>query len=90
MPLTRSTQRVRLRADRFDTAAAHRGLTTGGQVADALGVDPATVSRVRRGLTHPGEAFIAAAITALGMPFEDLFAIEEEVPDAAGPDQPQG
>lgn len=71
-------RRIRLRGDRFDAATTEAGLTSNTQIGDALGIDRTTVSRVRRGLTAPGEAFIAAAITHLGKPFEDLFEVTSD------------
>ena len=81
---SRTTPTIRLRTTQFDQAAQARGWTTSTQIADGIGIDRTTVSRIRRALTSPGEAFIAAALAAFGQPFEDLFEIGEtnEIEDA--------
>lgn len=49
--------------------------------AKALGVDPATYSRVLNGKQAPGGRFIAAALTAFaadGVTFERLFSVQDD------------
>jgi transcriptional regulator with XRE-family HTH domain len=66
---------ARLRVERFDKRAAELGLANETQIAERLGLSLATVNRVRAGQVIPGERFIAAAVDALGLPFEQLFEI---------------
>jgi transcriptional regulator with XRE-family HTH domain len=66
---------IRLRPDAFAQWADDEGLASEAAQADRIGVDRATLSRIRRGVIAPGEQFIAAALTATGMPFEDLFEV---------------
>ena len=68
---------VRLRQERLDERAHALGLETDAQIADRLGLDRAGISRIRNGESNPGERFIAAAITELGVSFEYLFEIAE-------------
>ncbi len=66
---------VRLRLDRLDERAHALGLETDMQLAAHLGLDRAGISRLRSGEANPGERFIAAALSELGVPFEYLFEI---------------
>ena len=66
---------ARLRIERFDKRAAEMGLANETQIAERLGVSLATVNRIRAGNVIPGERFIAAAVDALGLTFEELFEI---------------
>ena len=68
---------IRLRADAFAAWAARKGLETEGAQAEHIGIDRATLSRVRRGEIAPGEKFIAALLAASGRKFEQLFEIAE-------------
>jgi transcriptional regulator with XRE-family HTH domain len=47
------------------------------QQAERIGIDRATLNRVRRGVMAPGEQFIAAVLTATGGKFEEFFEIAE-------------
>jgi transcriptional regulator with XRE-family HTH domain len=76
--------RVRLRVDQFRKYA---GLKWQGQSdeakARAIGIDPATYSRVVNGKQAPGERFIASLLAALPeLDFADLFEVvdDEQVP----------
>jgi len=51
------------------------GLNTVQSLAERLGVDKGTVSRVTRGETLPRNRFIAAVITAFPNKFEDIFDV---------------
>jgi transcriptional regulator with XRE-family HTH domain len=66
---------ARLRKARFDERTAELGLDTDMAVAEHLGVAESTVNRVRNGNVIPGERFIAAAVSELGLKFEELFEI---------------
>lgn len=68
---------ARLRVGRFDERADELGLANETQIAEYLGLSLATVNRVRAGQVIPGERFIAAAVSALGLKFEELFEIAE-------------
>lgn len=76
--------RVQLRVDQFRKYA---GLKWQGQSdeakARAIGIDPATYSRVVNGKQAPGERFIAALLAAFardGLDFADLFEVIDDEP----------
>lgn len=80
MPATTPVMRgryIRLRLDKLDERAHALGLESDSQIAERLGLDRAGISRLRSGDSNPGERFIAAAITELGVSFEYLFEIAE-------------
>lgn len=67
---------IRLRAERFDTRLAELGLPSDRAAAQHIGVDPATLSRIRNGEGLPGERFIAACLASgFASSFGDLFEI---------------
>ena len=67
---------IRLRTRQFQKFAALKGWRSDDQASRALGVNPATLSRVLRGKTAPGERFIAATLLAFPeMDFADLFDV---------------
>lgn len=68
---------IRLRTGQFRKFAKLKGWTSDEQAAKALGVNPATLSRVLRGRTAPGERFIAAALSTFAgtLEFNDLFEV---------------
>lgn len=73
--------RVCLRTKQLEKFFSLKGIKTDTSRAEAIGVNPATYSRVIRGHTAPGEVFIAGALTAFPeLAFEDLFEVVEEVP----------
>lgn len=76
---------IRLRLSQYRKFSALKGWTTDEAAAEAIGVNPATVSRVRRGLTAPGERFIAGVLAAIPeVEFSDLFEVAgDEEPTAA-------
>jgi hypothetical protein len=70
------TAQVRLRTRQLEKFFALKGNKTDTGRAEAIGVNPATYSRVTRGLTAPGERFIAGTLAAFPeMSFEDLFEV---------------
>lgn len=76
---------IRLRVRKLETCWSLMGITTDQAKAELVGVNPATYSRVTRGITAPGERFIAGILAALPqVPFEDLFEVvvtdDEQVP----------
>ena len=68
---------VRLRPEKLDELAEERRLAGTTQIAELLGIDRASVHRVRSGESNPGERFIAAALSAFDVDFDDLFEIAE-------------
>lgn len=67
---------VRLRTRVFLVAARGAGYRTHAAMADAMGVNRSTVTRVVDGALQPGSAFIAGALTVLApLRFEDLFEL---------------
>lgn len=67
---------VRLRKAAFRRHARRLGLTSDAQVARHLGVSQATILRLFRDDSGPGESLIAAALTAFpGVAFEDIFVV---------------
>ena len=52
------------------------GLATEKAQAEHIGVDRATLSRIRRGEIAPGERFIAAMLAVCDVTFEELFEVE--------------
>lgn len=71
--------RIELRFDRFDSAAAARGLDTDAAIADHLGIDRATMWRIRQRRIAPGERFIAATLAAFpDLTFDALFTVVQD------------
>jgi transcriptional regulator with XRE-family HTH domain len=75
---------IRLRTAQYRKFAKLKGWRNDDQAAQAIGVNPATLSRVLRGITAPGERFIAGVLLALPeVEFHDLFEVhpeDEQVP----------
>lgn len=70
---------IRLKTREFQMFCRLAGLKTDDAKAKAIGVTPATVSRVLRGKTAPGVPFIAGTLTAFAeyeVSFADLFEVE--------------
>jgi len=73
--------RIRLNVRQHNRYARHKGWRTLTDEAQALDLDPATISRVVAGTHGPGERFIAALLHAARddeIAFEDLFIVREE------------
>lgn len=70
---------IRLRIRQYEKIAQAKGWRSDAQVGAAIGLDAATVWRVRKGKAAPGERFIAGLLVA-AMPFEfgDLFEVVTE------------
>jgi len=67
---------VELRVEEFTSAACEAGYTSEYMLAQAMGVNRSTLSRVLNGELRPGASFIAGALTALDdTTFDTLFAI---------------
>jgi hypothetical protein len=76
---------MRLRTRVFEVAAAH-GFTSDRQLARAMDVDPATISRVKSGEMGVGPEFITGARRAFpDKSLDDLFFVESDDPQAAEP-----
>ena len=77
---------IRLRTGQYRKFARLKGWATDDQASKAIGVNPATLSRVLKGRTAPGERFIAGVLLALPeVEFSDLFEVvsddeSEQVP----------
>lgn len=70
-----------LKLPKFDELTKQRGWETDADRARGLGLDPATISRVRAGQQRPGAKFINRCLREFGsLAFDVLF---EEVEDAA-------
>lgn len=77
-----ASARIALKTTQFDKVCSLVGLKTVDSRATRLGVDPATVSRVTRGLAAPGERFIAGCLKAFPeLDFEDLFVVTTDAAD---------
>ena len=76
---------IRLRTGQFRKFAKLKGWTSDDQAARELGVNPATLSRVLRGRTAPGERFIAACLSTFAdsLEFSDLFEVVTADQDVA-------
>jgi hypothetical protein len=93
-----SEDRLRLRLDHFDLVTRMIGYTTWQAKAEFIGVDPATLSRVRRDGGRVSERVVAAILAALdrhrgwfaekntSIAFEALFTIVTPV-GAAEPER---
>lgn len=67
---------IRLRTRQYEKFAKLKHWATDEAAATAIGVNPATISRIRRGLTGPGERFIAGILAAIPeVEFADLFEV---------------
>lgn len=70
---------IRLRTGQYRKFAALKGWRTDDQAARAVGVDPATLSRVLKGRSAPGSRFIAGVLSALPeVDFADLFEVVDD------------
>jgi transcriptional regulator with XRE-family HTH domain len=66
-----------LRTGALDALRDTHGLTKDVQLAAAMNVSPASVSRVLAGEQAPGSRFMASLVTAFpGVTLDDLFEIE--------------
>ena len=68
---------IRLRTDVWATWASGEDLASEAAQARRIGHSQSTLNRILNGDVAPGEKFIAAALAATGMKFEDLFEIAE-------------
>lgn len=73
-----------LRTDGLNKIRKLANITTDRELAERIGMDAATVSRVLTGKAAPGPRFIAGLIDAFGTEwFSDLFVVvpdDEQVP----------
>lgn len=72
---------IAVRSKRFEELLAERGLTTNLEAAELIKVNDATISRVRTGKTRPGGKFIAHALRAFPVTFDELFEVQAEEGD---------
>lgn len=71
--------RIELRLNEFDVITGLRGWFTDEERARRIGVDPATMCRIRKGRTLPGERFIAGVLWALPeIEFDHLFEVIDD------------
>lgn len=70
------TQRTVLDVEAFDAVAAEEGLITLNAIGERMGVAHTTVRDAKLGGAVGGR-FIAAAMTAFGVPFERIFKVVE-------------
>ena len=76
------TTTLRLRTDQLEKMRRLAGIQTDAALAERMGVDPATVSRVLKGKNSPGPKFMAALVSCFpGFDLDDLFEVIED--DAA-------
>jgi transcriptional regulator with XRE-family HTH domain len=62
--------------DGLERLRRYAEITTDGQLAERIGVDPATVSRILSGKCLPGTKFIAGVLAEFGRDcFADIFVI---------------
>lgn len=70
------TTTLRLRADQLRKLRTLAGITTDAALAERMGMDPATVSRVLSGRNAPGPRFMAALVGCFpGWDLDDLFEV---------------
>ena len=70
------TTTLRLRTDQLEKMRRLAGIQTDAALAERMGVDPATVSRVLKGRNAPGPKFMAALVSAFpGFDLDDLFEV---------------
>lgn len=67
---------IRLRRDVVQALREARGLGSDTALAQAMGVNRSSVSRVLRGVSQPGPRFIAHLCVALGAPMHELFTLD--------------
>lgn len=68
---------IQIRMENLAIARAAAGLTGNNQLAQAMGVSPAAVSRTLSGQAQLGVAFIAGLLSVFPhVKFGDLFAVE--------------
>lgn len=67
---------LRLRTDQLEKMRRLAGIQTDAALAERMGVDPATVSRVLKGKNSPGPKFMAALVSCFpGFDLDDLFEV---------------
>lgn len=67
---------LRLRTDQLAKYRAVAGLNTDTALAERMGIDPSTVSRVLRGEQSPGVKFIPGVVSAFkGLTLDDLWEV---------------
>lgn len=66
---------IRLRADVWSAWARRERLASESAQARRIGHSQTALNRLLRGEVAPGEKFIAAALAATGMKFEELFEV---------------
>lgn len=68
---------VKLKTAAFDERTSNQGWSSDAETARELGLDRATIARVRRGEQRPGAAFIDACLRVFGgASYADLFERE--------------
>lgn len=68
----------RLRLDEFDRLTQLRGWHTDAQRSRGMGISQELLSRIRRGKSLPGAAFIHRVMTVLQVPYPLLFAADDD------------
>jgi transcriptional regulator with XRE-family HTH domain len=77
VPAPTGTITLKLNVAAFDRKVEEAGWKGYAQIANQLGLDPSTVSRVHRGEQRPGIPFVDACVRAFGATsYTELFARE--------------
>lgn len=79
---------VRLRKDKFVAAALSFGYLSVYSMAKAMKVQRSTVKRVLDGELQPGSVFIASALTAFDVEFDQVFEVVKDTGDSQDPGLP--
>ena len=78
-----SMQTIALRGTVLDEKLTEAGAKTNLAKANLLGLTDGTISRVLAKKADPGPRFIAAALTRIAAPFDELFEVVDICPDNA-------
>ena len=75
-PPSLSTSRIVIRPDAIADYTKEQGISR-DELARRMGVTTATAYRVDTGRTEPSPRFIAQLMNVTGLPFDELFVIED-------------
>jgi len=78
---TKTSYRVVLNDEEFTTKAEAKGWTNNAKAADALGITPSALHKIRSRKTEPTAVTIDRILTELDLPFHTLFIREERSND---------
>lgn len=81
---------IKLNRTAFEKKQKEAGFDTDTKLARAMGINRTQVWRVKEGKSDPGEEFIAGALKALKVGFDEIFFLQEPLQEGHSNDLKTG